>query len=138
VAQFALMAVLLAAGAVGPRWPDWLRALGAPVALAGAAGAVWAFRALGDSLTPYPRPRAEGRLVESGPYALVRHPMYGAGLLFLLGYALFASVAATAVTVALAALWWGKSRVEERHLAARFPEYGDYRRRVRSRLLPFL
>jgi protein-S-isoprenylcysteine O-methyltransferase Ste14 len=132
------MAVVVALGFVPPRWPDWLRLLGIPLVLAGAALAVWAVRTLGSSLTPFPRPRPEGVLVENGPYAIVRHPIYAAGIFFFLGFALLASISATLATVALAGLWYLKARVEERHLAARFPAYEDYRRRVRSRLVPYL
>lgn len=138
VAQFVVIGVVLAAGLVGPRWPGAARLAGVPLALAGLGLAVWAGRTLGSSLTPYPRPRREGELVTGGPYRLSRHPIYGGGLLLFLGYGLLASVPATACVAALGALWWGKSGVEERHLAARFPGYADYRRRVRGRLLPFL
>jgi protein-S-isoprenylcysteine O-methyltransferase Ste14 len=133
--QFALMTVILALGVLPPRWPDWVRVLGIPILLAGIAVFVWAGRTLGSSFTAYPRPRPEGVLVEQGPYRFVRHPVYGAGLLVLLGYGLLTSVVATAAVPAIAVLWWLKSSVEERHLAARFPEYADYRRRVRRRLL---
>ena len=133
--QFALMTVILALGVLPPRWPDWLRVLGIPILLAGVAVFVWAGRTLGSSFTAYPRPRPEGVLVEQGPYRFVRHPVYGAGLLVLLGYGLFTSVVATAAVPAIAVLWWLKASVEERHLAARFPGYADYRRRVRRRIL---
>jgi protein-S-isoprenylcysteine O-methyltransferase Ste14 len=129
------MAVILALGVLPPRWPDWVRVLGILVFLAGVAVFVWAARTLGSSFTPYPRPRQEGVLVEDGPYRLVRHPVYAAGLLVLLGYGLLTSVVATAAVPAIAVLWWLKSSVEERHLAARFPAYADYRRRVRRRIL---
>jgi protein-S-isoprenylcysteine O-methyltransferase Ste14 len=129
------MAVILALGVLPPRWPDWVRVLGIPILLAGVAVFVWAGRTLGSSFTAYPRPRPEGVLVEHGPYRFVRHPVYGAGLLVLLGYGLLTSVVATAAVPAMAVLWWLKSSVEERHLAERFPEYADYRRRVRRRLL---
>ena len=138
VAQVALMAVILGLGAVPPIWSDWVRALGIATVLAGAALAVWAGRTMGSSLTPFPRPRADGVLVESGPYAIVRHPIYAAGTLFFLGYGLLASIPATVATVALAALWHFKARVEERHLAERFPAYEDYRRRVRRRIVPYV
>jgi protein-S-isoprenylcysteine O-methyltransferase Ste14 len=138
VVQFALMLAILALGAVPPRWPGWLQLLGAALCLGGGAVAVWAARTLGRSLTPFPRPRPEGELVETGPYAWVRHPLYGAGLLFFLGYGLLASVPATAAVAALATLWWLKAGVEERYLAAQFPAYEAYRSRVRRRLLPYL
>jgi protein-S-isoprenylcysteine O-methyltransferase Ste14 len=133
--QFGLIAVILALGAVPPRWPDSLRLVGIVFILAGLAGFVWAARTLGRSFTAYPRPLPEGVLVEDGPYRLVRHPVYGAGLLFLFGYGLLTSVLATAALPAIAILWWLKSNVEERHLAERFPAYDDYRRRVRRRML---
>ena len=133
-AQFTLMAVILALGVLPPRWPEWVRVLGVLLLLAGIAVFVWAARTLGGSFTAYPRPRPEGVLVEDGPYRFVRHPVYSAGVLVLLGYGLLTSVVATAAVPAIAVLWWLKSRVEERHLAARFPAYADYRRRVRRRI----
>lgn len=138
VAQFALMAVILGLGAVPPIWPDWVRALGIVVTLAGAALGIWAGRTLGSSLTPFPRPRADGVLVERGPYTIVRHPIYAAGTLFFLGYGLLASIPATVGTLGLATLWHFKARVEERHLAQRFPGYEDYCRRVRRRIVPYV
>ena len=127
--------MILALGVLPPRWPDWLRVVGILFILAGVGGVVWASRTLGGSFTPYPRPLEEGVLVEAGPYRLVRHPIYGAGLLFLFGYGLLTSVVATAALPAIAVLWWLKSSVEERHLAERFPHYADYRSRVRRRML---
>ena len=101
VAQFALMAVILGLGIVPPIWPDWVRALGIAVTLAGAALGIWAGRTLGSSLTAFPRPRADGELVERGPYAIVRHPIYTAGTLFFLGYGLLASIPATSAWLPL-------------------------------------
>jgi protein-S-isoprenylcysteine O-methyltransferase Ste14 len=129
------MAVILALGVLPPRWPDWVRVFGIPILLAGIAVFVWAVRTLGSSFTPYPRPLQAGALVEDGPYRYVRHPVYGAGVLVLLGYGLLTSVVATGAVPAIAVLWWLKSSVEERHLAARFPAYDDYKRRVRRRIL---
>lgn len=132
VAQFALMAVIVVLGVVKPIWPDPVRVAGFPLVLGGVALAIWAVRTLGTSLTPYPVPRQEGALVEGGPYRLVRHPMYVAGLLVFGGYGLLASVPAAIAVLPLAALWHFKARVEERHLGERFPGYESYRRRVRS------
>ena len=136
-AQFALMAVIVALGAVPPRWPGWVQLLGVALMLAGAAFAVVAGRTLGSSLTPYPRPRPEGELVQDGPFRLVRHPIYAGGLGFFIGYGLLTSVAATVGALALGVLWWFKAGLEERFLAERFPAYAEYRRRVRRRLFLF-
>jgi len=129
-AQFALMAVVLALGAFPPNWPGLLRITGFPLVLGGLALGIWAGRTLGPALTPYPVPSDDAALVERGPYGLVRHPIYVAGVLIFLGYGLLASVAATAAVAPLAVLWHFKAGVEEQHLAERFRAYDDYRRRV--------
>jgi protein-S-isoprenylcysteine O-methyltransferase Ste14 len=142
VGQFALIAVIVAAIVVPPDWPDDTRRplamLGAAVAVAGGALAVWAGRVLGRSLTPFPQPAAAGSLVENGPFRRVRHPIYTGGLLFFVGWSLFAGPVALVLTGALGVLWALKARVEERLLAARYPGYADYARRVRFRLVPGL
>jgi protein-S-isoprenylcysteine O-methyltransferase Ste14 len=126
------MAAVLVLGVVKPIWPDPVRMLGMPLVVAGVVFAVWAARSLGGSLTPYPVPREEAVLVERGPFRLVRHPMYVAGVLVFLGYGFLASVPATAAVLPLALLWHYKARVEERHLEERFAGYREYRRRVRA------
>jgi len=117
-------------GAFPPTWPGWLRLVGFPLILGGISSVVWAGRTLGSALTPYPLPSEQATLVERGPYGLVRHPIYVAGLLVFLGYGLLASVPATAAVTLLAILWHFKAGVEECHLKARFPGYDHYRRRV--------
>jgi protein-S-isoprenylcysteine O-methyltransferase Ste14 len=140
VTQFVLIALIMLAVLVPPGWPsgvrDALGAVGAALAVAGGALAVWAARVLGRGLTPYPKPSAHGALVESGPFRRVRHPVYSGGLLFFLGWSLYAGPVALALTAVLAVLWALKSRVEEGHLTARYPGYADYARRVRWRLVP--
>jgi protein-S-isoprenylcysteine O-methyltransferase Ste14 len=139
VTQFILMAAIIAAAAVPPDWPDAARevltAIGAVVAIAGIAFAVWAARSLGRSLTPFPKPLGTG-LVTSGPFAIVRHPIYTGGLAFFAGYSLFAGVPAFVLTAVLGLLWVGKVRVEERLLAAAYDSYAAYCLRVPRRLIP--
>ncbi len=131
VAQTILMLLVVVLVFLPPYWPSQLSFVGVPLALVGAAGFVWSARALGKSMTPYPRPRETGELIERGPYRFVRHPIYAAGMLFFLGVGLSSSLPATIGALALATLWWRKAALEEEHLTARFPEYDDYRRRVR-------
>lgn len=141
VAQFVLMAVVIAAGLVPPDWPEGSqRALvvaGAALAIAGCVFAVWAGRSMGSSLTPFPKP-VEAGLVTHGPFAIVRHPIYTGGLGLFVGYSLCTSVPALVLTGALAILWAGKVRVEERHLTAVYEGYPAYQERVRRRLVPFV
>ena len=140
VAQFALIALVMVAVVIPPDWPDAARGVlsivGAVLALAGAAIAVAASRALGRGLTPFPRPAEGAALVERGPYGVVRHPVYAGGILFFAGWSLYAGPVALALTVVLAVLWAGKTAVEERYLRDAYPGYADYASRVRSRLAP--
>ncbi len=130
LAQTILMVVIVVLVFLPPFWPGELSYVGIPLAAVGAAGFVWSARSLGASLTPYPRPRETGELIEKGPYRFVRHPIYAAGLLFFLGVGLSSSLPATLGALALGLLWWRKATVEEAYLAERFPGYEDYRRRV--------
>ena len=91
---------------------------------------------LGGSLTPYPAPSERGTLVEAGPYAAVRHPIYAGGILFFAGFGLFSSPLALGLAGALAVLWALKATVEERLLRERYPGYEAYAARVPHRLVP--
>lgn len=140
--QFALLGAILALGVAGPSWPDgarwWLKGAGVVLVFGGAALFAASVRALGSGLTPFPKPRDDGELAEDGPYRVVRHPLYSGGILVFAGISLALSPWALPGTVALAATWALKARVEERFLAAHFPAYAAYRARVRYRLCPFV
>src|SRR5512140_3003628 len=43
---------------------------------------------LGRGLTPLPYPKDDAKLIETGPFALVRHPIYGGGIALAFGWAL--------------------------------------------------
>ena len=140
----ALQAVLFVAVAAGPRWFGGVGSSGAGRAVAiaamvcGLALALAAGLRLGRNLTPLPVPVADGRLVTSGVYALVRHPIYGGLLVLALGWGAFAGSLGTLVAaLALWGLFEVKSRFEERALLARFPEYARYRAGTR-RFVPFV
>lgn len=142
IAQFALLALVPVAVFLPPDWPDAARtlrlALGGSMIVTGVAVVAWAARSMGRSMTPFPRPLPDAVLVETGPYAHVRHPVYGGALVLLVGLALVTGVAVLVVTAALGLLWVGKARVEEEHLAELVPGYPAYRVRVRHRILPGL
>jgi protein-S-isoprenylcysteine O-methyltransferase Ste14 len=98
------------------------------------AGLTW----LGSSLSPLPRPKEHGHLVRTGPYRLVRHPVYAGGILFCYGWALWVCGWLTLLYATLLLVFLGYKAVrEERWLRAKFPEYQEYAARVR-RLIPFI
>ena len=137
VGQSALIAAIVVAWFVPPRWPDALRVPGFVLGVAGAGLAVWSVLAL-RRFTPLPEPRAGATLVTRGPYRLARHPMYGGLLLFFAGVSLLGSLPELLLTGALAVLWWRKTLTEEERLRARFPDYDVYRARTPRRFLPFV
>jgi protein-S-isoprenylcysteine O-methyltransferase Ste14 len=79
------------------------------------------------------------RVVSSGPYAWVRHPMYSGTIVFLVGAALLLGswwgVAMSPLFVVLFAI---RAGIEERALIAGLPGYAGYTAQVRYRLLPGL
>ncbi len=76
-------------------------------------------------------------VVSSGPYAVVRHPMYAASLLFLAGTPLLLGVPAGLWgLVAMLPLLVARTLGEEAVLKAGLPGYAAYTERVRYRLLP--
>lgn len=94
-------------------------------------------RALGPGLTAYPEPKREGRLIETGPYRVIRHPMYTGVVLVVGGASLLAGSRFGMVgSLILLAFFVAKAGYEERRLRVRYPGYADYRRRVRHRFIP--
>ncbi len=93
---------------------------------------------LGKALTPNPIPRIDGHLATKGLYALVRHPIYSAVLLAMLGVVVWgAGVWHLVFYGLLLALLGVKARAEERLLLERYPEYEEYGYRV-GRFVPGL
>ena len=82
---------------------------------------------------------ANQRVVSTGPYAIVRHPMYVGGLLYLAAtpLALGSFWGLIPIAVILPLLIW-RLLDEERYLAGGLSGYADYQRRVRYRLVPFV
>ena len=142
--------LLVALVSLGPRspagWPAWgppalqpvWRLAGGAMMAAGAllfGGGAWR---LGRAVTPLPYPKPGASLVSSGPYALVRHPIYGGLVLLALGWAIAIQGWLTLAFAALLVLVFDlKARREERWLEERHPGYAEYCRRVRK-LIPFV
>ncbi len=113
--------------------------LGSLLAVSGLALGTISGRRLGPALTPSPIPTADATLVESGPYGLVRHPIYGGLVMFSVGSSIvFSSLPALVISLVLAVYLWFKSAYEERQLRLRFAGYRAYMSRVPRRLIPFV
>lgn len=134
IVQFVSLGVLLVAGAIAiTDLPDILL-LGGGLLLG-----VWAFLALRRShfrVTPTLDPRAH--FVTSGPYKIIRHPMYASLLLLGLGcLAMEATPLRMLAWIILLVDLLLKLEFEEDFLLTRFPGYRAYTRKVK-RLIPFI
>jgi protein-S-isoprenylcysteine O-methyltransferase Ste14 len=78
-------------------------------------------------------------VIATGPYALVRHPMYASASLYLLGtpLALGSYWGLVPIAAMMSFLLW-RLFDEERFLARNLPGYTEYQQRVRHRLVPFV
>jgi protein-S-isoprenylcysteine O-methyltransferase Ste14 len=142
VLQGILLVAIAACVLLPSAWSGPVRAVtsvaGVALIVLGLLLAVAGMRDLRENLTPLPRPRGDGALVETGAYRLARHPIYGGLVLASLGWGLLIAVpVAIALAIGLLAFFDLKSRREEAWLADRFPGYPAYRARTR-RLIPFV
>ncbi|MDB6098611.1 MAG: Protein-S-isoprenylcysteine O-methyltransferase Ste14 [Gammaproteobacteria bacterium] len=118
--------------------PTALQALGLAMLVASTGYIMWVMRE-NSFAAPVVKVQAERghRVIDTGPYAHVRHPMYSGTVLFFVGMPL------------LLGSWWGvvlaplfvvlfaiRAGIEERALLAGLPGYADYAARVRYRLVP--
>jgi protein-S-isoprenylcysteine O-methyltransferase Ste14 len=117
-------------------WPFWI---GAAVTVAGVLFAVWAREHLGSNWSSAVTIKQDHELVTSGPYALVRHPIYTGILAGLLGTAIAVSEVRGMIGLALAFLvTWPKLRMEEGWMRSQFgATYVAYAQRTAA-LVPYL
>ena len=79
------------------------------------------------------------KVISTGPYALVRHPMYASASLYLLGtpLALGSFFGLVPIAAMMPFLIW-RLFDEECFLARNLPGYTEYQKRVKHRLVPFV
>jgi protein-S-isoprenylcysteine O-methyltransferase Ste14 len=115
-----------------------LGVVGALVVLGGLAFAVWARVHLGRNWGMPMTQKDEPELITSGPYGLVRHPIYTGLLVAVVGTGLAVNLIALLVAVVLAVYFWRAATVEERNLGITFPRaYPAYRAKTKM-LIPFV
>jgi protein-S-isoprenylcysteine O-methyltransferase Ste14 len=95
-------------------------------------------RALGRNWSSEIVIQEKHQLVETGPYAYIRHPLYSGLVLMLMGTTLYLGRKAWII---LFPCWlfgfYFKSQMEERLLTKTFPAYAEYKRRTKA-LIPFI
>jgi protein-S-isoprenylcysteine O-methyltransferase Ste14 len=145
----AIQAGLFLLIALGPHTAPWLPAwspdagrvasvIGSVLMTGGLLWIVAGAAQLGRSLSALPYPKDAGKLIDTGVFGLVRHPMYCGAIWVAVGWALQTQGLLTlGYAVVMTVFLDLKASREERWLSGRFPEYGNYQARVRK-LIPFV
>ena len=116
----------------------WLVGLGLVLFALGLACAVWARVHIGRNWGPPMTQKEQPQLVTSGPYRLIRHPIYSGILLAGIGTAMALSWLGM-IAVGLAGVYFVYSAtVEEHYMAEQFPETYPAYRRATKMLVPFV
>jgi protein-S-isoprenylcysteine O-methyltransferase Ste14 len=112
--------------------------LGTLLVAAGLGFAIWARLYLGRNWSGVVTLKEEHALIQTGPYRMVRHPIYTGLVLALVGTAVAIGEwrGVLAVGCVMIGFLW-KIHVEESLMAGTFPEYAEYRRRTAA-LIPFI
>jgi protein-S-isoprenylcysteine O-methyltransferase Ste14 len=115
-----------------------LPVIGIAIIAGGLGFAVWARVHIGRNWGMPMTVKEEPELVTSGPYRLVRHPIYTGLLIAVVGTALAVNLFVLGIGVAVAVFFVYSATVEEENLGAIFPRaYPAYRARTKM-LIPFV
>jgi protein-S-isoprenylcysteine O-methyltransferase Ste14 len=118
--------------------PVWLNAIGGALVILGFWATTFVFRA-NSFAAPVVRVQRERdqRVIDTGPYAVVRHPMYAFAMLYLIGMPLLlGSLYGLPFVLLFVAGIAPRAVAEERLLERELPFYAAYKARVRWRLIP--
>jgi protein-S-isoprenylcysteine O-methyltransferase Ste14 len=118
--------------------PVWLVVLSLALILAGFSLTFWVLK-VNSFASRTIRVEAEQAVIATGPYALVRHPMYlGSILMWLFIPLALGSYVSWPAFVLLVPFYVARLLNEEKVLRNELPGYPDYCQRTRSRLLPYI
>lgn len=139
IVPMAVIAILIGYARIGTL-SHWLFYPGLTMFLLGLALTVWAYRTLGRFFSLEVQIQGDHRVVDTGPYRLLRHPGY-AGVVFGfigLGAAVQSWVSVLLLLLATAAALAYRTRIEEKFLLAELgDDYVRYMARTK-RLVPFV
>jgi protein-S-isoprenylcysteine O-methyltransferase Ste14 len=117
----------------------FIRIIGSVLTITGFVFALWARVCLGRNWDSFISLRLHHKLVRTGPYAIVRHPIYSGFMLALVGSALnFGHLRSFIAAIMVTLAWLYKSGLEEAFMMDHFGmEYDQYCRDVK-RLIPLI
>jgi protein-S-isoprenylcysteine O-methyltransferase Ste14 len=116
----------------------WLQGIGLAIFLLGLALAVWARIYIGGNWGMPMTEKADPELVTTGPYSVIRHPIYSGIILAMIGTAVAVSLYWLIAVVLLGAYFLYSAVMEERYMAEVFPDaYPRYKQSTKM-LIPFI
>ncbi len=116
----------------------WLEGIGLAVFLLGLGLAIWARIYIGRNWGMPMTERAEPELVNTGPYSIIRHPIYSGIMLALIGTALAVALYFFVAVVVVGAYFIFSAVTEERNMTRLFPDaYPEYKRSTKM-LIPYI
>ena len=113
--------------------------IGLTMTFAGVMFAIWARVTLGRNWSGIVTVKRDHELIRTGPYALVRHPIYTGITFAVFGTAIFiGEIKSLIVVVAMLSVFTYKMKIEEQFMTEQFgSEYASYRQTTKA-LVPFL
>ena len=101
---------------------------------------IWAVKSVGENnWSVYPTPNEHSTISNNGAYKYVRHPMYTALVFFFLPVALRANgLFSWTIYGVLVFTLILKIVFEERQLITKHPNYADFKKKTKKRLIPFV
>ena len=117
--------------------PDWARWIGVGAGIISVPLMYWLFKSIGRNITSTVKTRKDHKLVTTGPYHWVRHPLYSVGTMLFLSFSLMAANWFIALTTLLGlVMLMVRLPKEEANLIKRFgDDYRNYMKRT-GRLVP--
>lgn len=132
---------------INPNWMNWskislpesIRWLGVGIGILCVLGIYWLFSSIGSGISPTSATRKEHKLVTSGPYHWVRHPLYTVGASLFIAFGMMADNWFIAMLGVLAFIGMAiRTPKEEANLIEKFgDEYREYMKRT-GRFFPKL
>ena len=122
----------------GHNTDPWRTSVGFALFILGLGFAIWARRHIGRNWGAPMSQKREPELVTSGPYRLVRHPIYSGILLAGVGTAVALSWLWLAAVLLAGIYFLYSATVEERYLTDQFPDHYPSYKRSTKMLVPFI
>ena len=111
--------------------PVWLQLFGLFISIVGIIISLAALLTLNKNLSPFPTPKADAELIQSGIYKYIRHPIYSGILFFTFGYSMYSeNTLRLLIFLTLLILFSFKAAYEEKLLQDKYSNYGDYKKKT--------